>query len=66
MVKAKELIDSGEIGQPFYAKANYWESALSAFNSVKADENWRFNPEKVGGGVMMDGATHWVRPLSTW
>ncbi len=69
MVKAKELIESGEIGQALFAKANYWESACSAFNTTfgtTAEDDWRCDSEKVGGGVLMDGATHWVRPLRTW
>lgn len=28
--------------------------------------HWRCDPSKVGGGVLMDGATHWVRPLRMW
>ena len=28
--------------------------------------HWRYEPAKAGGGVLMDGATHWVRPLRTW
>ena len=28
--------------------------------------HWRYDPAQAGGGVLMDGATHWVRPLRTW
>ena len=24
---------------------------------------WKFDVNKVGGGIVMDGAIHWIRPL---
>ena len=70
MVKAKELIEAGEIGQPYFAMANYWESGYDAFAGEMDHQswmsNWRFEKDKVGGGCFMDGGTHWVRPLRTW
>lgn len=24
---------------------------------------WKFDINKVGGGIVMDGAIHWIRPL---
>ena len=37
-------------------------SCSSDFNSGDVAE-WRFDPSQVGGGVVMDGAIHWMRPL---
>ena len=34
--------------------------------SVRESSHWRFDPAKAGGGIMMDGATHWIRPLRVW
>ena len=69
MLKAKEVLESGLVGQPYHAFANYWEAVgFSTFfdEAHFFPGNWRFDPEKAGGGVLMDGATHWVRPLTMW
>lgn len=71
MAKAAELIDAGVIGTPYFAKANYWESTNNAFIEdinihFNDGENWRFDREQVGGGCLIDGGTHWVRPLRKW
>ena len=34
--------------------------------SSRHQTHWRYEPAKAGGGVPMDGATHWVRPLRVW
>ena len=65
-----ELLEGGAIGIPYHAMANYWESAgYSTFFDEEhffAGGNWRFDPTQAGGGALMDGATHWTRPLSMW
>ncbi|XP_011403585.2 PREDICTED: uncharacterized protein LOC105312547 [Amphimedon queenslandica] len=60
---AVNLIKEEVIGDPYYAQANYWEAVgHSDFNNGDVAE-WRFDPSQVGGGVVMDGAIHWMRPL---
>lgn len=72
MLKAKELLEGGDIGKAYFVQANYWESFGQATflenleEQMEAGGNWRFQPELSGGGVLMDGATHWVRPLRIW
>ena len=70
VVKAKRLIESGVIGEPYYAKASYWESVGSETfldeGELATAGTWRYDPEKSGGGILMDGATHWIRPLRLW
>lgn len=68
--KAHELLLLGEVGQPYHALANYWEGVgFSTFLDEAhffAGGNWRFDPAMAGGGILMDGVTHWTRPLSIW
>ena len=72
MLKAKELLESGAIGKPYFVQANYWESFGQATfledleGQMEAGGNWRYQPELSGGGILMDGATHWVRPMRIW
>lgn len=50
--RAKELVDSGAIGDVFLFKAIMaWTSGL---------DNWRFDPAISGGGILMDGHAHHV------
>jgi len=69
-VKASELLEGGVVGIPYHARANYWESVgyLAFFDEEQffAGGNWRFDPAMAGGGVLMDGSTHWTRPLTMW
>jgi hypothetical protein len=30
------------------------------------EHNWRHNADRVGGGVLVDGSSHWIRPLRMW
>ena len=68
----KELLESGAIGKPYFVQANYWESFGQATfledleGQMEAGGNWRYQPELSGGGILMDGATHWVRPMRIW
>ena len=71
-MKTKELLDSGAIGRPYFVQANYWESIGQATfledleGQLNAGGNWRYDPQLSGGGVLMDGCTHWVRPMRIW
>ena len=70
VMKAQELLECGTVGTPHHARANYWEAVgYTTFLDEAhffAGGNWRFDPVKAGGGILMDGVTHWVRPLTMW
>lgn len=51
--RAKELVDAGTIGDVFFYKA------IMAWYMPSLD-NWRFDPEVSGGGILMDGHSHHV------
>ncbi len=67
-MKASDLLKEGTIGKPFHAMANYWEAiGYSTFlDRENFFTNWRFDPVTAGGGILMDGMTHWIRPLTLW
>ncbi|XP_065175709.1 glucose--fructose oxidoreductase-like isoform X3 [Sycon ciliatum] len=68
VVKVKEIIDSGRIGDVYFAKTSYWETSISSpfQKRVDSSEHWEFNPSRVGGGILMSGSCHWIRPLRMW
>lgn len=35
-------------------------------STVRGGDHWRYNKARSGGGVLVDGATHWIRPLRIW
>ena len=64
IVRAGELIKAGAIGDVITARAafivqfdEYW------FPDRKA---WRYDRERTGGGICIDGGSHWIRPLRMW
>ena len=36
---------------------------LEGDDSVADDRPWRFDKETTGGGIVIDGGAHWIRPL---
>nr|WP_248306418.1 Gfo/Idh/MocA family oxidoreductase [Devosia oryzisoli] len=52
--RAKQIIDQGLIGEPFFFKA------IMAWYTPDVTAGWRFNPELAGGGVILDGNVHHV------
>eukprot|EP01047_Picozoa_sp_COSAG01_P034224 COSAG01_NODE_2561_length_7452_cov_9.383925_4_plen_354_part_00 len=54
------LLQRGVIGEVISARANFWGGA----GGFEAGQ-WRANIEG-GGGVVVDGGTHYVRPLRLW
>lgn len=52
--RAKQIIDQGLIGDPFFFKA------IMAWHTPDVTAGWRFNPELAGGGVILDGNVHHV------
>ncbi len=64
IVKAKELIDAGAVGEVITARAafvvefdEYW---------FREKRPWRFEKVRTGGGITIDGGSHWIRPLRMW
>ena len=55
VVRAKELVDAGLIGQPHFFKA-----MMGWYVPEGAAEGWRSDPKISGGGVIMDGSVHHV------
>lgn len=66
IVKAKELLTANKIGSLVSASSYYYESMRDNVTSG-LDENgglgWRCSLERCGGGVVIDGGLHWMRPL---
>jgi predicted dehydrogenase len=64
IVRAKEAIDEGLIGDLITARAAY----VASFDPYWFQEghDWRLNQSRTGGGVTVDGGAHWIRPLRIW
>lgn len=61
---AKKLVEAGAIGDIITARAVF----SMEFNPYfYADEQaWRYDRSKTGGGIAIDGGSHWIRPLRMW
>jgi UDP-N-acetyl-2-amino-2-deoxyglucuronate dehydrogenase len=64
IVQAAEVIKSGVIGDIITARAAftyefdpYW---------FKEEKPWRYEKSRAGGGITIDGGSHWIRPLRMW
>ena len=64
IIRAKELIDAGAIGEVLTARAAF----VSRYDEqwFSGDSPWRLDSRKTGGGVAIDGGSHWIRPLRMW
>ena len=60
VLKAKELIDGGAIGDVLTARACFYDP-LPEFDPEAPP--WRFSLARSGGGISIDGGAHWIRPL---
>ena len=60
VIKAKELMDAGEIGEIISASGNFYDPVLV---DAEAPPPWRYSLSASGGGVTIDGGAHWIRPL---
>ena len=52
-MKARELIQAGEIGRPLQVRQRHgawWEREQASVYTGPSDRNWRIDPEKSGGG----------------
>jgi predicted dehydrogenase len=64
VVKAQELLRAGAIGEVVTARAAF-VSELDA-QWFGDDQPWRFDRARTGGGISIDGGSHWIRPLRMW
>ncbi len=58
--KAKEIVDSGELGELMFIRARYGHGARIGY-----DKEWRANPVLSGGGELIDQGPHLI-DLSRW
>ena len=63
VVRARDLLVSGAIGEPVTARASF-EAPHDPF--WYPDDSWRYEVARTGGGVVVDGGAHWIRPLRMW
>ena len=54
-IKAKNLVDSGEIGELMFIRARYGHGARIGY-----DKEWRSNPKLSGGGELIDQGPHLI------
>ena len=64
IVKARDLIHAGAIGDILTARAGF----VMEFDDYwfKEKKPWRYEKQRTGGGVVIDGGSHWIRPLRMW
>lgn len=64
VVVARQLLDSGEIGELVTATASIFFPPLPNFYG--GDRPWRLDSHIAGGGIAIDTGSHWIRPLRLW
>ena len=64
IVTARNLIQEGTIGDVLTARAGF----VMEFDDYwfKEKKPWRYEQKRTGGGVIIDGGSHWLRPLRMW
>ncbi|MCW5979230.1 MAG: Gfo/Idh/MocA family oxidoreductase [Bryobacteraceae bacterium] len=60
MVKAREIFDSGELGEPMFLRARYGHGGRPGY-----ENEWRADPELSGGGELLDQGSHLI-DLARW
>ena len=67
VVRARQAIEAGAIGEPISARARFANSTRrDVFLRPKEARPWRFDAARMGGGIVIDGGSHWIRPLRMW
>jgi UDP-N-acetyl-2-amino-2-deoxyglucuronate dehydrogenase len=61
VVTAKGLVECGAIGRIVTARASAYFPPLPDYYG--GDQPWRFDKRVAGGGIVIDGCSHWIRPL---
>ena len=60
MVRAKQIIDRGDIGRPHIFRANFTSRYHPARFRGDEGPNWRSDSARSGGGIMMEAGVHLV------
>ena len=60
LLKAKEIVDLGDLGELMFIRARYGHGARVDYN-----KEWRADPKKSGGGELIDQGPHLI-DLSRW
>ena len=60
LLKAKELVDAGELGELMFVRGRYGHGGRKGY-----DREWRANPALSGGGELIDQGVHMI-DLSRW
>ena len=63
VIESARLITEGAIGKVVTARASF-VTALDPH--WYPEDSWRFERARAGGGVLIDGGAHWIRPLRMW
>ena len=67
VVRARQAIRAGAIGEPIAARARFANNPRrDFFLDPEEARPWRFNAARTGGGIVIDGGSHWIRPLRMW
>jgi predicted dehydrogenase len=66
VVRAKQIIDDGEIGDVLTARASVNMPLVRSSPFYSGDRPWRFDKKVTGGGISLDVGSHWIRPLRVW
>lgn len=60
LLKARELVDAGELGELMFVRGRYGHGGRKGY-----DREWRANPSLSGGGELIDQGVHMI-DLSRW
>jgi predicted dehydrogenase len=60
LIKARELVDAGELGELMFVRGRYGHGGRKGY-----DREWRANPSLSGGGELLDQGVHMI-DLSRW
>jgi predicted dehydrogenase len=64
VVRAKQLIKDGCIGDLYYIQANYWEVIGMVYPHEDGSvPDWYLSAKQIGGGIVIAGGVHWIRSL---
>lgn len=58
----RDMIRAGELGEIITARAFFGSPA----GARSGPPPWRFSLARAGGGIVIDGGAHWIRPLRMW
>jgi predicted dehydrogenase len=61
-IAVRRLIRDGTLGEILTARAMQTETIRYGITP----RPWRYDKERMGGGVVLDGGLHWIRPLRMW